>query len=118
MSDLEFPCTSCNACCSHVDKAIQNAKNSNHPVWKESGESFPYEYDSNGKCEKLIDGKCSVYEERPLLCNVNKLGKLLGFDLNLWHYMIAQSCNQLIDQDNLPKEYKINTTSILNDINV
>jgi Fe-S-cluster containining protein len=114
MSDFEFPCTFCGSCCSHVDKAIKNAKNSNHPIWKDCGENFPYNYDSNGKCEKLINGKCSVYEQRPLLCNINELGKLLNFDLKIWHYMIAKSCNQLIDQDNLSSEYKINTDTILN----
>lgn len=31
--------------------------------------------------------------------------------------MIAKSCNQLIEQDNLPDEYKIDTTTILSNTN-
>ena len=114
MSNFDFPCTQCGSCCSHVREAIKNAQNSNHPVWNEAANTFPYSYDSNGKCEKLIDGKCSVYNERPLLCNINKLGNLLELDTKMWYYMVAKSCNQLIEQDNLSQEYKIDANSILN----
>lgn len=113
MDDLDFPCTSCGCCCSHVNLAIQNAAKSNHPVWQESAKSFPYNYDETGKCEKLVDNKCSVYEDRPLLCNINKLGKLLELDLKLWHYMIAKSCNELIDQDKISETYKIHIDNLI-----
>lgn len=39
--------------------------------------TFPYKTDASGVCEKLVDGKCSVYEDRPLLCNVKELGKAM-----------------------------------------
>lgn len=113
MDDLEFPCTSCGCCCSHVNMAVENAKNSPHPVWKKSGETFPYSYDSTGKCEKLIDNKCSVYDDRPLLCNVNKLGELLGFNVKDWHLMVAKSCNELMIQDKISEEYKIKIEDII-----
>lgn len=34
--------------------------------------NFPFSI-KDGKCEKFIDGKCSVYENRPIMCNVEKL---------------------------------------------
>lgn len=37
---------------------------------------FPYGYDERGWCEKLtIDGKCAVYEDRPLVCDTDKMAK-------------------------------------------
>jgi len=113
MNDPEFPCTFCGCCCSHVDMAIENARKSPHPVWNNSAETFPFSYDINGKCEKLINNKCSVYEDRPLLCNLKKLGELLELDTKTWYYMVSKSCNQLMDQENVPDEYRINAENIL-----
>ena len=70
----DFPCTSCGECCKKVG-AILASKEEFDPFTKFLIDKFPYETQwQNGWCEKLIeeDGeyKCSVYDERPLLCNV------------------------------------------------
>ena len=82
------------------------------PHWGDSpiGEaidSFPYAVDKNGVCEKFLDNKCSVYENRPLLCNVEKLAVLKGFDKNHWYRINAIACNFLIRQAGLDDSYLI-----------
>jgi Fe-S-cluster containining protein len=51
---------------------------------------FPYKAREDGSCEKLKNNLCSVYEDRPLLCNIDRMAdetdipvsKETWFDLN------------------------------------
>ena len=105
MSD--FPCTQCGLCCKLVGHTLAF-----RPYWGDSfvGEAidqFPYSVDENGVCEKFLDNKCSVYENRPLLCNVERLAILHGFDKDNWYRINAMTCNSLIKQAGLDESYLI-----------
>ena len=54
---------------------------------------------------------CSIYENRPLLCRVHKLGKHLNKDkdgdLKDWYIENTKACHLLIDNLGLDDKYKI-----------
>jgi Fe-S-cluster containining protein len=67
---MKFNCTGCGECCRHIDNLYNNKPK---PLWLQKLiASFPYTH-INGVCEKLVDGKCSVYEDRPVLCRVDQV---------------------------------------------
>ena len=69
---------------------------------------FPYKTTESGACEMLLeDGRCSVYECRPLLCDVKKGGLLMKVDETEWFRMNALVCNQMIEEANLGAEYLV-----------
>ena len=61
---------------------------------------FPYKADESGWCEKLDeDLKCSVYEERPLLCRINDTWKALfskDQKLENYHAKTTMACRRLM----------------------
>jgi Fe-S-cluster containining protein len=78
-----------------------------HAVMRQAVEEFPFEADSEGVCVMLKDNRCSVYDSRPLLCNVEALGKLMGVNPTAWRQVNAAACNTIIDQLGLDPMYKI-----------
>ena len=76
-------------------------------VMRMAVKTFPFKTDASGACEKLVDGKCSVYEERPLLCNVKELGEAMRVNQAEWFKANALACNRIIDLLNLDPVYKI-----------
>ncbi len=51
----QFPCDMCGMCCRHIDRS-----------------GILKEYDTgNGVCKYLKDNKCSIYVNRPDVCNVD-----------------------------------------------
>ncbi len=63
-------------------------------------QSFPYNIDESGKCEKLTgDLKCSIYEERPLLCRIDAMREAFYDDVDVpfFHKMVQFKCNELMD---------------------
>lgn len=109
MSDKAFPCTGCGGCCRLVGVILDNVNNQTNPVFRYAVETFPYKTDSFGVCEKLVDNQCSVYENRPLMCNVSLLGKLLREDTDEWYLKNIKYCNLIIDSLGLDQAYKIPT---------
>lgn len=102
-----FGCTKCGACCRKIDIAVQN-------TWMMEGFgvnikelSFPYKWDEQGTCEKLIDNKCSVYNDRPLLCRIDKIIELIGVDKEEFYSLTKASCNGLMKAEGIYEEYKI-----------
>lgn len=97
----------CGICCTQVQKAIVAsallAERIGNPEI-----TFPYEALENGHCEKLVEGKCSVYEDRPLICQIDKMGEILGYNQKEWHKLNALSCNTLISEAGLGDEFIIN----------
>ena len=84
----DFPCTECGLCC----KNLKNALTWDAPDWlKPAIEAFPYQPLEDGSCPKMVGNKCSVYQDRPLLCNLDKshdeldmpMSKQEWFDLNV-----------------------------------
>jgi Fe-S-cluster containining protein len=103
-----FPCTSCGACCRRVKYAVQNLKDCGFEL------DFPYTWNEDGVCNMLTeDNKCSVYENRPLICNIEKFAEHFGIDKQQFFDDNIKMCNELITQDNLPKKYLINTNYVL-----
>jgi len=106
MSDNKpFPCSGCGACCRRVNQAVANigAKSvpEEHPLY------FPYSWDEKGVCEKLVDNRCSVYENRPMMCDVEKVAEYLGIEREEFFKINARACNMLIDEDGLDESFKL-----------
>lgn len=109
-----FPCTGCGGCCRIVGKMLSSAEEQENPVLRHAIDSFPYSTNADGICEKLVDNRCSVYAERPLLCKVDLLGELLNIDKSNWYAVNAQSCNRIIDLLGLSPSYKITDYDLIN----
>ena len=72
---MKFRCNMCGECCRHIGE-IDVLKNLDR---------------GDGACRYLIDSKCSIYEDRPIICNVdlmyelhfkNKISKKQYYELN------------------------------------
>lgn len=102
--DTKFPCTACGACCTRAGKILDD-------VGRHGPEHllhFPYQVDETGRCEKLTtDNKCSVYQDRPLICNIDKFLTLFGLDKQKAYAENIKICNDWMDEDNIPQEYRI-----------
>lgn len=102
---MSFPCTGCGACCRRVGKimdTIAEASDQNSQLY------FPYKWDETGKCEMLLpDNSCSVYENRPLICNVDKLHSLFAIPKAEYYALTIGLCNQMMDDDGLPERFRI-----------
>ena len=103
----DFPCTSCGQCCRNIDKVLYSGVDPNTPIGM-LVKNFPYKPNAQGECEMLVDGKCSVYENRPLLCDIKKMTTLFYSDDPLGHYVDnAYVCNALILYAGLDSSYMI-----------
>ena len=74
---MKFPCTQCGSCCRNAGKSVLLAKllvenGSPEPVVLELA-NFPFTPDEFGACPMLKDNKCSIYKNRPDVCNVQTL---------------------------------------------
>ena len=88
----KFPCTKCGCCCKRVG-------NLNKFI-------FPYDI-IDGKCEKLINNTCSIYEDRPLICRIDELVYASGMGRDLWYMINADSCNKMMCDDNIPVDLRV-----------
>lgn len=77
------------------------------PILHDAIKAFPYAAREDGACEMLNGNQCSIYEDRPLLCNVKKLGEMHGGDTREWYALNAISCNILIKEAGLPDSYLV-----------
>ena len=69
---------------------------------------FPYQTKDDGSCEMLTEeGKCSVYESRPLLCNVKLGAQLLQIDELEWYRMNQLGCNSMIREAGLDESFLV-----------
>lgn len=107
MSDPVFPCTGCGGCCRLVGRILSSSSEHLNPVFKFAIETFPYTVDEYGACEKLVNNQCSVYAERPLMCNVSLMGEMLGEDTSAWYSKNIKYCNLIIDILGIDPLYKI-----------
>ncbi len=106
MKNEPFPCTSCGACCHHIDRAVRAVGEAANT--KESDLYFPYLWDKNGKCEMLSeDNKCMVYDRRPLICDIEKFADYMDFDREAFFAANIKACNDLIDEDGIDEQFKI-----------
>lgn len=104
----KFPCSGCGGCCKRVNKLSADYQELKIPIFdKNSIYYFPYKWDETGKCDMLIDNKCSVYNNRPNVCNIEKMRKLLGEPKKQFYKQNIESCNQIMDEDNIPLSFRI-----------
>lgn len=91
-------CDKCGLCCTRVRDVITN---NNLPlVVKELVKEFPYTWNEKGVCEKLVDNKCSVYENRPAICNIKTMYNMYYKNIMTEKEYLKQtlnSCNKLKD---------------------
>lgn len=110
-----FPCTGCSACCHKLSEIHEAAsKASEGSVVKEAADSFPYTWDTSGTCTMLKDGLCSVYETRPLMCDVRRLAVACHnageFDIKQLYTVNALMCNSFIQEYGLDERFLIDPT--------
>jgi len=76
---LDFFCKKCGECCRHLEKMI---------------EYFPYQ--KNGVCDFLVGNLCSIYENRPDLCNYKRTYLLFRKNMTIeeYHQTIVFYCEQ------------------------
>lgn len=97
---MSYPCSGCGCCCKKADIAIERYK------ILEPDYVFPYKIKS-GVCSKLKDNKCSVYDERPILCNVDKLAEKYNIELNWFYSANIDACNKMMDDDDIDLTFRI-----------
>lgn len=103
---MDYPCTSCTQCCRRIQAILDMSHE--HPVIQELVLRFPYKARVDGSCEMLTDdGKCSVYDTRPLLCNIKMGAKLLKMDEKDWYRLNRDGCNSMIKEAGLGDEYLV-----------
>lgn len=79
----KFKCVSCGLCCHDLKSRFKDRYDQLGEDYKFAVDRFPYEM-KDGPCEKLgEDGKCTVYEDRPLLCDVKSFYNLNKEKINL-----------------------------------
>jgi Fe-S-cluster containining protein len=80
-----FNCSGCGLCCTKI-KVILDTKESS-PV-KHIIDQFPHTAREDGSCEKYDreTKKCTVYEDRPLLCRVDEMHKHWPEKMSLQEY--------------------------------
>lgn len=87
-----FKCSGCGLCCKNVAKVAESVKNIEEL-------RFPYSHD-NGVCEKLNeDNTCSVYEDRPLICNVDALIDYYKLNKKSFYELNELGCKELQKND-------------------
>ena len=103
----DFPCTKCSQCCKRVGEILDN-KEKLDPFRQFLVSKFPYKTLEDGSCEKLTeDGLCSVYEDRPMLCNVKLMSKFFDGSPEEYYDITAKVCNLMIIEAKLDKKYLI-----------
>ncbi len=108
--EMKFNCTSCGECCRRLKTILTHHRTTKDarmkPALKNAAREFPYEPNSDGSCPMLKDNQCSVYEDRPLLCDFKKLytqhPEIAKTELE-WYLVNARVCNYFIDQATIPE---------------
>ena len=71
-------CSKCGNCCKHMNEVINGLPQIANIIGEENA-YFPYKH-KNGICENLniINNQCSVYENRPIICNADKFIEVIA----------------------------------------
>ena len=100
---MKFGCTSCGLCCKMIGKVIENANAENTDKIRLAAlKSFPYDVREDGSCSKLVNNKCTVYDKRPMVCNVDTMHEMTMSHLpkKAYYNLAATMCNKLMDDNN------------------
>lgn len=101
---MKFPCSGCGCCCKRIKSVVEvlKLKDINSPLY------FAYGWNSKGVCNNLDkQNKCKIYENRPLICNIEKLTEFLGYDKLSFYQENISACNKMMDEDNIPLQFRI-----------
>ena len=93
---MSFTCTACGCCCKRVGQRLDQLQKLD----------FPYQADEKGWCEKLVDNLCTVYDNRPDVCNISKMAEQFE-DQGLFYQINAMACNQMQEMDGIDKSFRI-----------
>jgi Fe-S-cluster containining protein len=89
-----FPCTGCGLCCQNIGHIPQLK-----------------EFDlGNGVCKFLKNSQCEIYENRPDICQVDKMFELeyhKEFSKTDFYQVNANACNSLQKERGLDKSYRV-----------
>ena len=86
---MVFPCTKCGVCCKtlqHIPALLSYDK-------------------GNGVCRYLVNNLCSIYESRPLICNVEKMYVTYFKEIMTEDEFISanmEACIQIMERWTLP----------------
>ena len=94
----EFLCVGCGLCCTRLSTALKNQ--ADLPWAKAAVDSFPYKARPDGSCEMLDGNRCSVYDNRPLLCNLERAAEELDmpYTKQEWFDMNYIGCASLMSE--------------------
>ena len=94
MTLTTFPCTKCGACCRRA-----------HLIG-----GFLYADYKKGGCIMLVNNICNIYKDRPPICSIDNVRKILYSTENQTTYYkeTALLCNKMIKEDNMDKKYFVN----------
>ena len=104
---MKFPCTGCGQCCRQLGEILDAANASGNEAFMLLvllARVFPYTPEPDGSCPMLINNQCAVYEDRPILCNLERLQHIMEVPDEVWFQLNAASCNRLIRDAGLPEE--------------
>lgn len=103
-----FPCTGCGACCAKVGLVLEVPRELYHPIYAAAIDEFPYKALENGACEMLDENnRCTVYETRPAICNIDTMIARLGYDRQQRYQLNAEMCNLLQEQAGIDPSYRV-----------
>lgn len=103
---MDYPCTSCSQCCRRIGELLEGSYD--YSIFDELVRRFPYKAREDGACEMLTDeGKCSVYETRPLLCNIKMGGYAMRIPQREWYRMNQEGCNRMVREAGMGNEYLV-----------
>lgn len=92
-----YPCTRCGCCCKNVGLLIET-----------TGIEFPYDINEDGSCSKLSEkNECTVYDERPLICNFDKFIEATGVDKDEFYKANIMVCNSMMDAAGIDESLRI-----------
>jgi Fe-S-cluster containining protein len=70
--------------------------------------AFPFTPRKDGSCPKLdLHGRCTVYEDRPLICRIEAMGVARGLTQAVSWQRAAAACNALQREDGLPDVFRV-----------
>ena len=91
---MEFLCSKCGACCASAGKM--------------NGAKYGLPIKEDGSCANLVGNICSIYDDRPDICRVDKMN-FNNHEMTKKEYFIksTKACHKLIDYMGLSQDYKI-----------
>jgi len=97
---MELPCSMCGCCCRSIDVAVKSVEELGIDI-----EKFPYHWNEKGECEMLVGNKCSVYENRPTLCNTGKMRVFFEMSDEQFLSLNKAACNKMIVESGMDEKY-------------